>query len=114
MFPQELLLAKSGCPDFKKWLSGVPHRQFQSCGSTLALHPIPQDLLEPRSAHRISEQVAGTWLKLSPVVVPPRLDCLWIGPRQIFVRIHVDNLIFWILGWPGFEAFGLFTVKIFI
>jgi hypothetical protein len=43
MFPQDLLLAKSGCPDLEKRLAGLPYRQLQSSGGTLGKYQSDPD-----------------------------------------------------------------------
>ena len=109
-----LLLAKTWGTDFKQGLPRLLYGQFQSCRSTLALAAIPQDVPEPALAHGLAKQVARTWSKLPLMMLPPGVDCFRLGPREVFIWVHIDIFILRVLGGPGFEAFWPFALKVFV
>jgi hypothetical protein len=97
--------------------SGVPGWRMASsiaAARALALLAGSKDLVERFNCHRLATEITRPVRKLEPVGEPPLFNQLRIGPRQVFVRIHVHVLVFGILRWPGFETLRLVGVQIVI
>ena len=103
---EPFLLAPAGGPPFEQRFLGIHQRQFVSRADPLALVAFTKYAAAVLIGYRPATQVANAVLVFTRMLVPPPVDQFGVRPRQVFVRVEGDVLVFRLFGGTRLKPLG--------